>query len=94
MDAAAVPLRPAVRGACEILGLDPLYVASEGRLVAVVPAENAAKVLAAMRAHPLGQDAALIGDVVDEHSGVVVLHSSSGRRILPPLAGEELPRIR
>src|SRR5438105_4710833 len=66
LDEAAVPLRPEVRGACELLGLDPLYVANEGKLIAVVPAEDAQRVLSAMRAHPLGKDAALIGEVVDD----------------------------
>src|SRR5438105_6322084 len=66
LDEAAVPLRPEVRGACEMLGLDPLYVANEGKLIAVVPAEDAQRVLSAMRAHPLGKDAALIGEVVDD----------------------------
>ena len=61
LDEAAIPLRPEVRGACEMLGLDPLYVANEGKLIAVVPPEDADRVLAAMRAHPLGRNAAIIG---------------------------------
>src|SRR5438128_6960572 len=62
LDEAAIPLRPEVRGACEMLGLDPLYVANEGKLIAVVPAEDAGRALDAMRAHPLGRNAALVGE--------------------------------
>jgi len=91
---AAIPVRPAVRAACELLGLDPLYVASEGRLVAVVAADDADAVLAAMRAHPLGRDAALVGDVVAAHPGIVTLRSLvGGERVVTMLAGEQLPRI-
>lgn len=91
---AAIPLRPEVRGACELLGLDPLYVASEGKLIAVVAPEEADRLLAVMRAHPLGRDAALIGAVVADHPGMVTLHSVVGsERIVPLLAGEQLPRI-
>jgi hydrogenase expression/formation protein HypE len=94
VDEAAVPLRPEVRGACEILGLDPLYVANEGKLIAVVPPEDAGRVLEAMRAHPLGLEAALIGEVVAEHPGLVVLRSRvGGERVVTLLAGEQLPRI-
>lgn len=90
----AIPLRAEVRGACELLGLDPLYAASEGRLVAVVPAAAAAAVLAAMRAHPSGRDAADIGEIVGDHPHMVTLRSALGReRVLAMLAGEELPRI-
>jgi hydrogenase expression/formation protein HypE len=90
----AIPLRPAVRAACEVLGLDPLYVASEGKLVAVVPPAEADRALAAMRAHPLGKDAALIGEIVERHPGVVTLRSLvGGQRIVTMLAGEQLPRI-
>jgi hydrogenase expression/formation protein HypE len=94
LDEAAIPLRPEVRGACEMLGLDPLYVANEGKLIAVVPPEGAERVLAAMRAHPLGKDAAVIGRVVAEHAGLVLLHSLvGGERVVLMLAGEQLPRI-
>jgi hydrogenase expression/formation protein HypE len=94
LDEAAIPLRPEVRGACEMLGLDPLYVANEGKLFAVVPPEDAGRALAAMRAHPLGQSAALVGEVVADHAGMVVLRSLiGGERLVTMLAGEQLPRI-
>jgi hydrogenase expression/formation protein HypE len=92
--ASTIPLRAEVRGACELLGLDPLYAASEGRLVAVVPEADAAAVLLAMRAHPLGRDAADIGRIVSDHPHMVTLQSALDReRVLPMLSGEELPRI-
>jgi hydrogenase expression/formation protein HypE len=91
---AAVPLRPAVRAACELLGLDPLHVPCEGRLAAVVPAEDADRLLAVMRAHPRAREAALVGTVVAEDRGVVVLESVIGSaRVVTPLPGEQLPRI-
>jgi hydrogenase expression/formation protein HypE len=91
---AAIPVRPEVRAACEVLGLDPLYVANEGKLIAVVPAEDADRLLHAMRDHPLGKDAALIGEVVADHPGLVVMQSQiGGERIVPMLSGEQLPRI-
>jgi len=91
---AAVPLRQEVRGACEILGLDPLYVANEGKLVAVVPAAETDRLLAAMHAHPLGRDAAVIGEVVEDHPAMLLLESPmGGKRVLPLLSGEQLPRI-
>jgi hydrogenase expression/formation protein HypE len=94
LDEATIPLRAEVRGACEMLGLDPLYVACEGRLVAVVPPEDAPRALEAMRAHPLGQCAAIVGEVVGDHRGMVLLRSRvGGRRVVTPLAGEQLPRI-
>jgi len=90
----AVPFRREVRAACEMLGLDPLYVANEGKLIAVVPSEDAEKLLGAMRAHPLGQNAAIIGEIVSEHAGMVVLRSLvGGERVVTLLAGEQLPRI-
>ncbi len=77
-----------------MLGLDPLYVANEGKLVAVVPAAEADRVLAAMRAHPLGRDAAIIGEIVAEHPGMVTLRTRiGGERVVTLLAGEQLPRI-
>ena len=89
-----LPLREEVKGACEILGLDPLYLANEGKLVAIVPAADASRVLAAMRAHPAGSDAAIIGEVSDEPRGIVVLHTGfGGQRIVDMLIGEQLPRI-
>jgi hydrogenase expression/formation protein HypE len=94
LDEGSIPLRPEVRGACEMLGLDPLYVANEGKLIAVVPPEDAERVLAAMRAHPLGRDAALVGTVVADHPGLVILRSLvGGERVVTLLAGEQLPRI-
>lgn len=90
----ALPLREEVKGACEILGLDPLYLANEGKLVAVVPATAADRVLAAMRAHPAGTHAAIIGEVTERPAGVVVLHTGfGGQRIVDMLVGEQLPRI-
>jgi hydrogenase expression/formation protein HypE len=94
LDETAVPVRPAVMAACEMLGMDPLYVANEGKLVAVVPAEHAEQLLAALRAHPLGQDAAIIGRAVDEHPGMVVARTAiGGRRVVDMPLGELLPRI-
>jgi hydrogenase expression/formation protein HypE len=94
LDEAAVPLRPEVRGACEMLGLDPLYVANEGKLVAVVPPAAADRVLAAVKNHPLGRDAALVGTIVADHPGLVVLRSRvGGERVVTLLSGEQLPRI-
>jgi hydrogenase expression/formation protein HypE len=91
---AAIPLKPAVRAACEILGLDPLYVACEGRLVAIAPPQEAETLLESARSHPLGRDAALIGEVVGEHEGMLLLRSAvGGERVVPLLAGEQLPRI-
>ncbi len=89
-----VPVRQAVQAACEMLGLDPLYVANEGKLVAIVPEAVAEIVLGVMRAHPLGQDAVVIGRVVADHSGIVVARTRiGGSRIIDLPAGELLPRI-
>ncbi|MHC4448724.1 MAG: hydrogenase expression/formation protein HypE [Planctomycetota bacterium] len=91
---AAIPVRAEVRGACEILGLDPLYVANEGKCLAIVAAEDADKALAAMRSQPLGRQAARIGEVVADHAGSVRLKSSiGGERIVDLMSGEQLPRI-
>jgi hydrogenase expression/formation protein HypE len=91
---AAIPVQPQVLAACEFLGLDPLYVANEGKVVAVVAAEDADAVLAAMRAHPLGRDAAVIGEVIaDEHAFVQMTTRFGGRRIVDWLSGDQLPRI-
>jgi hydrogenase expression/formation protein HypE len=93
-DEAALPIRREVHAACEMLGLDPLYVANEGKLMAVVPPEEADRLLAVMRAQPLGRDAAVIGEVVAEHPGMVLLRSLvGGERVVTLLAGEQLPRI-
>jgi hydrogenase expression/formation protein HypE len=90
----ALPLRAEVRGACEMLGLDPLYVANEGKLLAVVPESDADRLLAAMRRHPLGKNAAIIGEVVSDHAGMVTMRSLiGGERVVSMIAGEQLPRI-
>jgi hydrogenase expression/formation protein HypE len=89
-----IPVDEEVRGACEILGFDPLYVANEGKLLAIVGRDDAEAVLATMRAHPLGKQAAIIGQITRENPGVVVLKSSIGSsRIVDMLSGEQLPRI-
>jgi hydrogenase expression/formation protein HypE len=94
LDEAAIPVRAEVRGACEMLGLDPLYVANEGKLMAVVPAEDIGRVLEAMRAHPLGKNAAHIGEVVEDNHSMVIMRSVvGGERVVTMLAGEQLPRI-
>jgi hydrogenase expression/formation protein HypE len=90
----AMPVRDAVRGVCEILGLDPLYLANEGKMVAVVPGDRAEAALAALRAHPLGAEAARIGACTPERPGQVVMDTAfGGRRIVDVLTGEQLPRI-
>jgi hydrogenase expression/formation protein HypE len=94
IDERAILVREAVKGACELLGLDPLYVANEGKLVAIVEAGVAEEVLAAMRAHPLGAGAQLIGTITDSHRGLVTLRTALGTtRIVDMLAGDQLPRI-
>ncbi len=91
---AALPLNEAVRGACEILGLDPLYLANEGKLVAIVPGTHADAVIAAMRAHPAGRDAAIVGEVCAQPAGSVILCTTiGGDRVVDMLVGEQLPRI-
>ncbi len=90
----ALPVQPAVNAACEFLGLDPLYVANEGKLVAICAANDAEKLLAAMRAHPLGVNAAIVGAVhEDVHHFVQMTTSFGGKRIVDWLSGEQLPRI-
>ena len=90
----AVPIKPEVRGACEMLGLDPFYVANEGKLVAFVDPDDGETLLEEMRRHDLGKDAAIIGEVREEHPGSVVLKTRvGGKRLLPCLSGELLPRI-
>jgi len=89
-----VPVRVAVRGACEILGLDPLHIANEGKLIAIVPREEADAALGALRAHPLGVDAAIVGEVLSEPAGMVLLRTGiGGSRVLDMLVGDPLPRI-
>jgi hydrogenase expression/formation protein HypE len=83
-----------VRAACELLGLDPLYVANEGKLIAIVAPEKAEAILAAMRSQEYGREAAVIGKVVSEHRGLVTARTGiGGRRIVDVPAGELLPRI-
>jgi hydrogenase expression/formation protein HypE len=89
-----IPVRDSVRGACEILGLDPLYVANEGKLVAVVGGEIADRMVEKMRANSLGADARIIGEVVIEHPGMVLMKTEiGGTRVVDTLFGEQLPRI-
>ncbi|MDA8234790.1 MAG: hydrogenase expression/formation protein HypE [Clostridia bacterium] len=90
----ALPVREQVRGVCEILGLDPLYVANEGKVLAIVPGDRADEVLAAMRQEKYGAEAAVIGEVVEEPKGKVFLQTLiGGRRIVDMLVGDQLPRI-
>jgi hydrogenase expression/formation protein HypE len=90
----SIPVREQVRGACELLGLDPLYVANEGKLIALVAAEAAEQLLDAMRRHPLGHEAQLIGTVKQDHPGLVTMRTPLGTtRIVDMLAGDQLPRI-
>jgi hydrogenase expression/formation protein HypE len=94
IDEASLPVKPEVRSACEMLGLDPLYVANEGKLVALVAPSRAPDILTAMRRHPLGRDAREIGEVVAGTPGRVVLRTRLGpTRLVQMLAGELLPRI-
>ncbi len=90
----SIPVNPAVRGACELLGFEPLYVANEGKLAAAVAPADAAKVLASMKLNRYGRDAAIIGEVTDKHPGRVVMKTRLGAtRIIDVLVGELLPRI-
>ena len=94
LDEAAFVVREPVRGVCELLGLDPLYVANEGKLLAIVPATDAGRVLDAMRRHPQGREACAVGEVVEDNARLVVLKTTvGGRRIVDMLQGEQLPRI-
>lgn len=93
-DEKAVPVNPAVQSACEMLGLDPFYVANEGKLVAIVPPEHAVAILAAMQSTAYGKEAAIIGEVVEEHRGIVITRTQIGaKRVVDLPAGELLPRI-
>ena len=90
----ALPIRPEVRGACELLGLDPLNVANEGKLVAIVDADCADALLQAMREDPHGADAAIIGEVIDDPMRLVRMETRiGGERVIDWLHGEQLPRI-
>ena len=94
LDEARIPISEEVKGACEILGLDPLYVANEGKLLAILPAAVADRVLAAMRSHPLGGQAVIIGEVVADHPRFVTMKTHvGGTRVVDMLSGEQLPRI-
>jgi hydrogenase expression/formation protein HypE len=89
-----IPLKKEVVAACELMGFDPLYLANEGKLLAFVSAEDADAVLAAIRLSPYGKDAAVIGKVVEDHIGKVIVETRiGGMRIVDMLAGEQLPRI-
>jgi hydrogenase expression/formation protein HypE len=90
----AVPVRPAVNAACEMLGLDPFYIANEGKLVAFVPESQVQEVLAVMKNNENGKDAAIIGHVTADHPGLVVARTAiGGSRVVDLPAGELLPRI-
>ena len=94
LDEQAIPVHAEVRGACEILGLDPLTIANEGKMLAIVAPEVADKALAAMRSHQLGGEAAIIGSVQAEPAGMVFLRTDiGGTRVLDMLVGDPLPRI-
>ncbi len=89
-----LPVNPQVQSACEILGMDPIYVANEGKLLAIVAKDAAEIVLAAMQAHPLGQQAAIIGQVTAQNIGLLVAKTGvGGTRVIPMQIGEQLPRI-
>lgn len=94
LDERAIPVKPQVAAACELLGIDPLYVANEGKLIAICASADAERLLATLRQHPLGQDAAVVGRVTDdEHRFLELKTAFGGSRILEWLAGEQLPRI-
>jgi hydrogenase expression/formation protein HypE len=93
-ESTAIPVREPVRAACELLGLDPLFVANEGKLAAFAAPESAGRVLEAMRANPLGRDAVIIGEAVESHPGMVLLKTEiGGTRVVDLPFGEQLPRI-
>ncbi|MCA9133671.1 MAG: hydrogenase expression/formation protein HypE, partial [Planctomycetales bacterium] len=94
IEEALLPIRPQVQSACELLGLEPLQVANEGKLVCIAPATSAPSLLAAMRSSPEGEDSAVIGTVVAEHPRMVVAKTAVGAsRVIPLPIGEHLPRI-
>ena len=94
MNETSIPISEEVKGACEILGLDPLYVANEGKLLVFAAASDSDRILSAMHAHPLGQSAAVVGEITEEHPGIVVMRTRvGGLRVVDMLMGEQLPRI-
>jgi hydrogenase expression/formation protein HypE len=94
IDESRIPIRTEVQGACEILGLDPLYVANEGKLLAFVSPREAERVLSVMREHPLGKESEIIGEVVPDHPQIVLMRTRiGGNRVVDMLSGEQLPRI-
>ena len=94
LDQSAIPVHPTVRAACEMLGFDPLYVANEGKLIAIVPKSQAESALQAMKNNVYGSNAAIIGEVTESPKGRVLLRTFiGGTRILDTLSGELLPRI-
>ncbi len=94
IDEEKLVIKDAVRGMCELLGFDPLYVANEGKVILVVPAEEAGQIVDAMRSHPLGKEAVVIGEITAEHSGKAWLETSvGGKRTIEMLSGQQLPRI-
>ena len=94
MDERAIPVNPEVQAACDLLGMDPIYVANEGKLIAIVAREKAEAMLATMRAHPFGARAAIIGTVNDQRPGMLVARTAiGGTRVITMQLGEQLPRI-
>jgi len=94
LNESSIPISEEVKGACEILGLDPLYVANEGKLLAIAAAEDAERVLKVLCSHSLGSEAAIIGEVVNEHPGLIMMKTRvGGTRVVDMLSGEQLPRI-
>ncbi len=94
LDETSIPVRPEVMGACEVLGLDPMYIANEGKILVIVPDDDSEKVLRAMQNHPHGKDSVIIGQLTEEHPSVVRMTTSIGSsRIIDMLTGEQLPRI-
>ena len=94
MDESALPVHPEVNGACEMLGIDPIYVANEGKFLAVVAPEEAEAAVAALRSHPLGREAAEVGEITDRIGATVALRTGlGGTRIVDMLVGDPLPRI-
>jgi hydrogenase expression/formation protein HypE len=90
----SIPVKQNVSSACEILGFDPLYVANEGKLIAIVPAIDAAKILSVMKEHSYGKDSAIIGEVTNDHPSMVILKTAiGGERVVDMISGEQLPRI-